>query len=558
MEAAPSGPFLEPPADGAVRRLRRSLLTLAGRSRLYPLSLGRGRPRDVARNVALRWPGEAPRGAALAAGEFRLAGETLRLVPPFAAPREARAEWLDEFHGFAWLADLAAEGSAQARETARQAVGSWLAEFGDFAPQAWRSDILGTRLVSWITQIDALFEPADGDTLRPAMLTSIVRQARHLGRTAGCEQHGARRLAALRGLIVGAIAQGTPERRLDGALRQLIGELPRQVLPDGGHIERSPAVQLSVLRDLVDIRTALRAAHVPTPEPLQAAIDRMAPMLRLFRHGDGRLAQFNDTAEEAGMLADLVLARAEARGRAASAAPHSGYQRLQCGKTVVVLDTGAPPPPGFDQHAHAGALSFEMSHGRERLVVNCGAYRGASAEWRRAARNTAAHSTLIVADTNSVEILADGSLGRRLSVSPADRAEDEDGQWIAVSHDGYARHFGLTHARQLFLAADGEDLRGEDSLAGRPGAGFAIRFHLHPAVQVSLAQDGAAALLRLPGGAGFRLRSQGAQMSLGESVYLGAGEIRKAQQVVLAGHVGTQGATVRWAIRREGKKAAEA
>jgi hypothetical protein len=42
-------------------------------------------------------------------------------------------------------------------------------------------------------------------------------------------------------------------------------------------------------------------------------------------------------------------------------------------------------------------------------------------------------------------------------------------------------------------------------------------------------------------------------LSLAESVYLGTGEIRKTQQVVLQGHVGTQGATVKWAVRREGK-----
>jgi len=312
----------------------------------------------------------------------------------------------------------------------------------------------------------------------------------------------------------------------------------------------------------------LRSAHIVVPEALQNAIDRMAPMLRLFRHGDGRLAQFNDTSEEYGALADLLLTRSEVRGRPPLSAPHSGFQRLQCGKTIVIVDTGAPSPQGLDHHAHAGTLSFEMSVGRERLIVNCGAYRGASPDWRRAARNTAAHSTVIVADTNSAEILADFTIGHRPSVGTTTRAEAEGSLWIAASHDGYAAEFGLTHSRQLFLSADGDDLRGEDNLTGKQGksgsagASFAIRFHLHPTVQVSLSQDGGAALLRLASGTGFRLRAQGAQMSLAESVYLGSGEMKKTQQIVLSGHVGaepdgTAGATVKWAIRREGKKAAE-
>ena len=128
---------------------------------------------------------------------------------------------------------------------------------------------------------------------------------------------------------------------------------------------------------------------------------------------------------------------------------------------------------------------------------------------------------------------------------------------MAASHDGYESLCGLTHARELFLASDGEDLRGEDRLDGRPGQSFAIRFHLHPHVQVSLTQEGSTVLLRLPSGIGWRLRAHGAVMSLAESIYLGGGTPRKSQQVVLDGHVGTSGAIVRWALRREAKKSAD-
>src|SRR5205807_3439759 len=96
-----------------------------------------------------------------------------------------------------------------------------------------------------------------------------------------------------------------------------------------------------------------------------------------------------------------------------------------------------------------------------------------------------------------------------------------------------------------------DDLRGEDRLTGRAGEPFAVRFHLHPAVEASLAADNSAAVLRLPGGAVWQLRVAGAEMSLGESVYLGSGEATKTQQVVLSGTTGAEGAVVRWALRRE-------
>jgi hypothetical protein len=57
-----------------------------------------------------------------------------------------------------------------------------------------------------------------------------------------------------------------------------------------------------------------------------------------------------------------------------------------------------------------------MSVGRDRVIVNCGAAPAAEAGWRDALRGTAAHSTLILADTNSSE-LKDEGLGRRPSAS---------------------------------------------------------------------------------------------------------------------------------------------
>jgi uncharacterized heparinase superfamily protein len=50
----------------------------------------------------------------------------------------------------------------------------------------------------------------------------------------------------------------------------------------------------------------------------------------------------------------------------------------------------------------------------------------------------------------------------------------------------------------------------------------------------------------------WRLRASGAELSLGESVYLGTGEVKKTQQIVLTGTTGPTGALVRWAIRRAG------
>lgn len=534
-------------------RFRREAWRALAAGPLYRHTLIGPVPAELRLKLDGRWPGDALHGAAIVAGDIEFAGELVRNPMPVWFPASARPAWLAGWHGFGWLDDLIAVGAA-ARDPARALVHSWLAENKNWHPVAWRSDVVATRILAWIVHFEEIAGRESDRALRRAMLASIAAQVRHLARTAAWELAGAARLRALKGLVVGLLALGGSDKRVARVLRALERELPIQVLPDGGHRTRNPSVQLQVLRDLIDSRAMLRAAKREVPGALQQAIERMAPMLRFFRHGDRRLALFNNSVEEDGVVVDLALTRSETRGHAPSQAPHSGFQRLQAGQSLVLVDTGKPPPRGFDGEAHAGPLSFELSQGRERIIVNCGGYRGANPAWRRVSRASAAHSVLVVGDTNAIEIAADGALGRAPSSVRCERAEEGGHQWIAATHDGYRQRFGVTYSRELYLAADGDDLRGEDKLTGRSGAAFAVRFHLHPAVEASLIEDGGGASLLLASGAAWRLRAAGAEMSLGESVYLGSGELRKTQQIVLSGTTGPSGATVRWAIRREPKR----
>ena len=88
---------------------------------------------------------------------------------------------------------------------------------------------------------------------------------------------------------------------------------------------------------------------------------------------------------------------------------------------------------------------------------------------------------------------------------------------------------------------------------GRGGHSFAIRLHLHPNVQVSLLHNRTAALLRLPGGDGWKLRAGGAEITLADSIYLGeADQTRRTQQVVLSGVTQAGTTIVKWALQRDG------
>ena len=180
--------------------------------------------------------------------------------------------------------------------------------------------------------------------------------------------------------------------------------------------------------------------------------------------------------------------------------------------------------------------------------MNCGAFPAGPPEWHDAARATAAHSTLVIGDLNSSELKPEG-LGRRPVTVEVNRQEAAGAHWLDVSHDGWKKPFNAVHRRRFYMAESGEDIRGEDLIESPDPQPFTLRFHLHPDVQANVQQDGGAVLLRLKSGMFWRLRADGARLTLEETIYLGGAEPRRGEQVVLTGFAdGAQ--HVKWALSK--------
>jgi uncharacterized heparinase superfamily protein len=378
----------------------------------------------------------------------------------------------------------------------------------------------------------------------------LVTDARNLAAVLPAEEHDGRAFTALKGLIAASVAMPAHAAYTIRALRFLPQEIERQIMPDGGHIERSPAAHLSALMDLTEIRALLQSGKIEAPAQLPSAIERMALALRALRHGDGGLALFNGTREDLPSLIDLVLSQAGRSGRALAGLGETGIYRLAAGKSVLIVDAGAPAGVGFDRFSHAGTLSFEFSAGKERLIVNCGTAAASGQEWRDALRATAAHSTLVIAGVSSSEVRKEG-LGRRPSQVYAQHQTAGGAHWLETSHDGWVKPFGAIHHRRLYLAESGEDLRGEDLIEAEQPQPFVIRFHLHPNATASLQQDNEAVLLRLPSGQAWRLRADGIKVGVEESVYFGTAGPRRSEQIVVTAHQ-DRPQMVKWAITKLG------
>jgi uncharacterized heparinase superfamily protein len=508
--------------------------------------------------------GDAKRGSALLEGSLVFRGErraldTLNLKKP-----DFSSGFADYLHSFAWLRDLSTVATrGQATPIAENLMRLWLEAHADTVSEpAWRADLWGRRILFWTAHAPLILSSTDL-VYRSRVLNTLARGARHIDRGADKVAPGAPRVAALCGVVAAGLLIAGGDARRGATEAALAKALAASIFEDGGNVARAPTAQVDLLMLLTALREIYAARRLDPPASLTNAIDALVPALLGICHGDRDLSSWQGGAPIGADALEQIIAATGVRTRPLRQARDWGYQRLAAGSAVVIVDAAPPPVARLVEGGCASTLAFELSDGPNRIVVNCGGARTGVVQLPAALtdglRTTAAHSTLIVGDSNSTAIHSDGTLGRGVAEVELARQESEGSSRIEASHDGYARRFGFLHRRQLVLASDGRELRGEDMLLPATkrrklvATGFAIRFHLGLGVQVSPTADGLAALLRLPGGGLWQFRCRGGTLAVEDSVWIDAdGRPHATMQLVVTGESPAGGASVSWGLKRAG------
>ena len=496
------------------------------------------------------------------AGYFAFCGQMVQASGkmPFAMTPPSPA-WRDALNGFAWLRHLRASELPQASVRARDLVAGFIAGRHDREPTANDHGVIIRRIQSLLANAPLLLNGADRDFYE-LLLLQISRDA---ARLAGLNrtQSGAARLMGLICLTQASLCLEGFEKHELRLRTKLAKELDRQILGDGGHVSRNPRILIDLLADMLPLRSIYATRGIEVPRALINAIDRMMPMLRMLRHGDGDVVLMNGMGVTPHDLLSTLFAYDDALGRAHDHAPYSGYLRLAAGRSLLIADVGPPPAAEHSGEATAGTLAFELSAGAHRIVGNSGMPRDGTGRLQRLARSSAAHSTATVDDTSPAVFRGVG--GQTLVVHAAsfvdlDRHDTDEMISATARHDGYSLAFGLEHARRWQMSRDGDVIAGEDRLTlteGKPRAqAVAIRFHLDPSIRTSSFQDGTAVLLALPDGEAWTFDANGQFIAIEESLFMAAIDgMRRCEQLVIHMPVTAEGAIALWRFARVGSAA---
>lgn len=416
--------------------------------------------------------------------------------------------WLYNLHYFD---DLNAERAADRVEWHTSLISRWIAENPPGWGNGWEPYPLSIRIVNWIKWAQA------GNALSLVMRHSLAVQVRFLARRMEHHLLGNHLFSNAKALVFsGCFFDGDEaEAWLCSGMAILAREVPEQILPDGGHFERSTMYHALALEDVLDLvnvaqcfSNRLSFAQRRQVADWRRRVIGLYTWLLAMSHPDGEISFFNDAAFDIAVsLAELdaYLHRVCVDVESPDRLPlihlkDSGYVRLVHGPAVALLDVAPVGPDYLPGHAHADTLSFELSVGVQRVLVNSGTSCYGSGAERQRQRGTTAHNTVVVNGQNSSEVWGGFRVARRaypLNLR-IEQLSDAAATYVCCAHSGYFRLSGKPiHHRTWLMDACG--LTVTDWVEG-PHQNAEARFHFHPAVTLKAGPGQAEGAVTLPDG----------------------------------------------------------
>ena len=476
------------------------------------------------------------RARAVSEGRFSFLNQEahLGMQPGWNDPRLSQL-WRYHLHYFDYVQDLliwayAGQEPTAAYEAFRDLVNSWIDANQKFTGDGWQPFTISVRIVNWLHAASA-FATQMGEPFRMRLLSSLYGQARVLATDLELDVRGNHLLKNLRALILVGVAFDGPEPQgwFQRALQLLEQEIAEQVLPDGGHFERSPAYTLVVLQDCLEIALCLRRHKEAAPPWLDDAVRRMLDYVVTILPPGGQVPLLKDTAWDAAPAPyDLLAAGAiyfdnptykraddpglysfllfgmegrikfmswplyhEPQGSTALAESNHYVMRDDAGSEYLILDAGKPCPDYLPAHAQADLLTYELMIDGQRVVVDSGVYEYAAGAWRDYFRSTRAHNTVEVAGLDQSEMWDSFRVARRARPGRVFWQETGDLIMMQGEHDGYCRLPVPVRHRRTVVWGKHRFWLIVDELQGQGETTAASYVHLHPNLLLETAGDSA-------------------------------------------------------------------
>lgn len=453
----------------------------------------------------------------------------------------------DKYHDFSWLKSLD-DAPRDKQKQACLAMMEWLKNNQQpshhHIVSIWSAPIIATRIAYWCEYLKIIQQHLSIDDFH-IFYQSLYHQYRFLQFHEGFDCDVSEKTYIILQLLF--ISLTLRDTKNSDKYARLTEQYLKQILHSDGMVRnRNAAYLVDYLSLLILSMQLLQQYGEPVYDSLIVFLDSMTSALRFFIYDDGKMACFQSNGEGNGAALTHLLQYCPAQATMPSRLVYSYFERLNAGKLSLLVDIGDSQL----KPKYASTFSFELTHGKNRIFVNCGNHKNTDKDWQSLAANTAAHNSLTINDYNCHSTVNSLFFWRnRDNHALTKRQSSKEGEWLIMEHDGYRKITGHIHKRQLFLAYNGLEMRGCDMLYNGNKSSFAVvRFHLHPNCEVAFLADNKRIMIKHQQQA-YHFICDDFDMAIEPSIYAGDGQFHQTKQIIITAPIGKQDCSIYWALK---------
>ena len=459
-----------------------------------------------------------------------------------------------KMHSFDWLTDFKNSGGLHLLKKSRNLILDWCDYEYKLGNNVWNDILVSRRINNLLINFDFYGSSANGEFQKKIKNLIYFHYKHLLFLNKFHKEKYDNDLEISKSLLLASKFFGTDEN-YQSVINLIKKQTNQQINNYGFHKSINAIEQAKFIHQLIEIKNILLFYQYNKWPEINNIITDMTSLLKNLFHRDLSLALFNATNNNRlDYVTDISNLQKDIKIKKLNNV-NNGITVIEVDKTKLFFDITKPNSKLLNKKIHSGTLSFEMSSDREKIITNCGSSDKYLSKNQVFFRYSAAHSTIIINNTNIAELSEKKGYKRIPENIKCTSEELKDHFVISGSHDGYKKNFGVLTKRTLKISKNGKKIVGTDQMVNLKrnfkNNNYEIRFHLMPDCTCNLTNNDQQVLIKTKGGLAWYFKSRNNKIKIDKSIYIGnASHPLSTNQIILLGSIDSNKKIINWELNK--------
>ena len=306
------------------------------------------------------------------------------------------------------------------------------------------------------------------------------------------------------------------------------------------------------LNNLIEIKNIILFINLEIPSFLENTILSMTALLKVYKHDDSSLPLFNGCNNNHIEIISNISKKEKFLKTVTLKKFKTGIATYKDKQKTLFFDVIKPTINKYHNELSAGTLSLEISAGKEKIITNCG---GAESAGKNPAylKYSAAHSTIIINNTNITEIRENQSNKKFPKEVFFDSIDNEETLILSGTHNGYLNKYKKVCKRELLVHKKMNLIKGEDIIISSKSnfekTIYHIRFHLMPGISTTVTENKKNVIMKTAKNNMWVFKSND-EILIEKSIYVNNDIALESSQIVITGVTNSLKSRIQWSLEQ--------